>query len=104
MTIIIETADPKGLMGAIRNRMTRGYEREWLLDLDGDFQYIGPDQRLLDTAVLRPALGEGKVVVRVVQWKGARLTKPIRGAYVVAFVGMLMHMSTWIRRIEITMK
>lgn len=91
-------------MSAIRNRITRGHETEWLLDLDGDFCYCGADPRLLDAAVLRPALGEGMIRVSVVQWKAARLTKPIRGAYVVAFVGMLLHFSTWWRRVIIEPK
>ena len=104
MTVIIETADPKGLMSAIRNRITRGYEADWAIDLDGDFEYCGPDARLLEAAVLRPALEVGRVRVSVVQWKAQRMTKPVRGAYVVAFVGMLMHFSTWIKRVVIEMK
>lgn len=104
MTVIIETADPKGLMSAIRNRITRGYEADWAIDLDGDFEYCGPDARLLDAAVLRPVVGEGVVRVSVVQWRAQKLTKPLRSAYVVAFVGMLLHFSSWIKRVVIEMK
>lgn len=104
MVVVIECTDPRALLSAMRDRMTRGYEGVWWMDLDGDLVYSGPDTRLLTAAVLRPVVGPGTIRVEVVRWKAQKLTRPVVGGYVTAFVGMVVtHFSTWVKRVVVEM-
>lgn len=88
MSIIVQTATPKGLLKAIYKAIDDGAVATWSYDKEGDFTH--KTQQWASEAWLRPYTGAGVLSFGLVGPQGVAMTRTIYGVYHGRFIEMLL--------------
>ena len=70
--VTFTTANPAGLLAALKKEIDDKKMKTWIYDEDGDFQYIADQWEKL--AFFRPSLGNGFLNFRLDTWQGKSVT------------------------------
>lgn len=88
MAIIVTTADPRGLVAAIKSGIDANDIKSWGYDSDGDFSHVGAEW--IARAWLRPSYQVNEVVFKILTPKSSTMSKPTYGLYHGRFIEMLL--------------
>ncbi|HXX21406.1 MAG TPA: hypothetical protein VEJ46_18560 [Candidatus Acidoferrum sp.] len=89
MAIIVNAANPSGLLSEIKSAVSRGTVPTWSVDEDGDFTHSPEQWRL--KAWFRPRLTASGIVFSILTPKGTNMSRTIYGTYHGRFIEMLLN-------------
>lgn len=88
MAIIVRTSNPVTLLKAIKAGIEQKHIETWLYDADGDFTHSPEQWR--NQAWLRPTLGDGELVLRIMPPVNTRMSRTVYAVYHGRFIEMLL--------------
>jgi hypothetical protein len=88
MAVVARSADPSGLLAAIRLAILEGKIETWSVDSDGDFTHNVEQWRF--KAWFRPVVGADSIIFRIITPKATHMTTVTYAIYHGRFIEMLL--------------